>query len=358
MATRIGYADLVAFSAALLRAAGLAEGPAEATARLLVRGDLDGYPGHGIRRLVGYLGRAKRGVIQLDEGPRIIREGKTTAVMDGNHYIGQAVGIEAMGLAIAKAAEHGVGIVCVRRAGHVGRLADYVEMAADRGMIGMAMVSVGGGNVAPHGAMEPVGGTNPIAVGIPGRDGEHIIFDAATAAMSRSEIGLLAARGDPIPPGTLLDGKGSPTTDFDAFIGPPRGAILPFGGHKGSALNLIAEVMGGILSGNGLGREWADRGGAAVNGLWFQAIDVREFEELDAFEAKVEELRSFVHSRRPAAGFDSVRLPGERARALAAERRAGGVPVADSDWDALVRSAAELSVADVPAPLETRDARD
>ena len=57
MATRIGYADLVAFSAALLRSAGLAEGPAEATARLLVRGDLDGYPGHGIRRLVGYLGR-------------------------------------------------------------------------------------------------------------------------------------------------------------------------------------------------------------------------------------------------------------------------------------------------------------
>ena len=87
MATRIGYADLVAFSAALLRAAGLAEGPAEATARLLVRGDLDGYPGHGIRRLVGYLGRAKRGV----------------------------------------------GIVCVRRAGHVGRLADYVEMEARRG---------------------------------------------------------------------------------------------------------------------------------------------------------------------------------------------------------------------------------
>ncbi|MCH7482261.1 MAG: Ldh family oxidoreductase [Chloroflexi bacterium] len=205
MATRIGYADLVAFSAALLRAAGLAEGPAEATARLLVRGDLDGYPGHGIRRLVGYLGRAKRGVIQLDEGPRIIREGKTTAVMDGNHYIGQAVGIEAMGLAIAKAAEHGVGIVCVRRAGHVGRLADYVEMEADRE-----------GRSCPSGAQ-----------------------------------GL---------------------------------------------------------------RAQSDRRG---------------------------------HGRHPV-----------RQRARPRVGRPGSVPVADSDWDALVRSAAELSVADVPAPLETRDARD
>lgn len=355
---KIAYVDLVSFAGRLLSAAGLMQEHAEATARLLVRGDLDGYPGHGIRRLAGYLERVKRGVTQITEPPTIIREGKTTAVMDGNLYIGQVVALEAMQLAIAKAAEHGVGMVCVRRSGHVGRLADYVELAADRGMIGIAAVSVGGGHVAPYGAMEPVGGTNPIAVGIPGKDGEHIIFDAATAAMSRSEIGQLAARGEPIPPGVLLDGEGVPTTDFDAFVGPPRGAILPFGGHKGSALNLIAEVLGGILSGNGLGREWADKGAAAVNGLWFQAIDVREFAELDAFEAKVEELRSFVHSRRRARGFDEVRLPGERARALAAVRRSEGVPVADADWEALVRSAEELSVADVPTPLDSRGAQD
>ena len=356
-AIRIDYADLVSFSTRLLIAAGVVDEHAEPTARLLVRADLDGYAGHGIRRLVGYLQRVKRGVIQIDEPPRIVREGKTTAVIDGNLYIGQAVALEAMRLAIAKAAEHGVGIVCVRRSGHVGRLADYVELAADRGMIGIAAVSVGGGSVAPHGAMEPAWGTNPIAVGIPGKDGEHIIFDAATAAMSRGELGRLVARGDPVPPGVMLDGQGNPTTDYAAFIGPPRGATLPFGGYKGSGLGLVAEVLGGILSGNGLGREWLDRGAAAVNGLWFQAIDVREFQELDAFEAKVEELRSFVHSRRPAPGFGEVRRPGERARKLAAERRRSGVPIADADWEALVRSADELSVADVPTPLESGDAQ-
>ena len=356
-AIKIDYADLVSFSTRLLSAAGVVDKHAEPIARLLVRADLDGYPGHGIRRLVGYLGRVKRGVTQIVEPPRIVREGKTTAVIDGNLYIGQAVALEAMGLAIAKAGEHGVGIVCVRRSGHVGRLADYVELAADRGMIGIAAVSVGGGSVAPHGAMQPAWGTNPIAVGIPGKDGEHIIFDAATAAMSRSELGQRLARGEEVPPGVLLDGGGNPTTDYGAFIGPPRGVVLPFGGYKGSALGMVAEVLGGILSGNGLGPEWLDRGAAAVNGLWFQAIDVREFQELDAFEAKVEELRSFVHSRRPAPGFDEVRLPGDRARKLAAERRSGGVPVADGDWEAMLRSAQELSVADVPAPLETRGAQ-
>ncbi len=326
---------------------------AEVTARLLVRGDLDGYPGHGIRRLPAFLHRVELGVNQIHEPPKVVREGKTTAVIDGNLYIGQVVALQAMELAVAKAAEHGVGIVCVRRSGHVGRLADYVELAADRGMIGIATVSVGGGNVAPHGAMEPVTGTNPIAFGIPGKDGEHIIFDAATAAMSRSGLGELEARGEPVPLGVLLDGEGNPTDDPRAFIGPPRGVILPFGGTKGFALNMIAEVLGGILSGNGLGREWLDRGAAAINGLWLEAIDVREFQELDAFHAKVQELRSFVHSRKPAPGFDEVRLPGERSRRVAAERRRDGVPVADADWEALVRVAGELSVADVPSPLES-----
>ena len=139
--------------------------------------------------------------------------------------------------------------------------------------------------------------------------------------MSRSGVGELEARGEPVPPGVLLDGEGNPTDDPRAFIGPPRGVILPFGGTKGFALNMIAEVLGGILSGNGLGREWLDRGAAAINGLWLEAIDVREFQELDAFHAKVQELRSFVHSRKPAPGFDEVRLPGERSRRVAAERR-------------------------------------
>ena len=106
---------------------------AKLVAKLLVKADLRGYPGHGVTRVAPYLAWIKDGTINLREGPKIVREGKITAVIEGNHYIGQVAAHMAMELAIKKAKEHGVGVVTLRRASHSGRLADYMEMAADEG---------------------------------------------------------------------------------------------------------------------------------------------------------------------------------------------------------------------------------
>ena len=109
--------------------------------------------------------------------PKVVREGKSTAVMDGNLAIGQVVAHEGMTLAIRQAREHGVGMVCLRRSGPVGCLADYVvKMAAENSLIGMATASVGSGNIASYRGMEPVTGTNSMAFGFPVRNGQHIIF--------------------------------------------------------------------------------------------------------------------------------------------------------------------------------------
>ena len=336
--------ELVGVSQRLLAAGGVPFDDTLILAKLLVKADLRGYPGHGVTRIIPYLAWIKEGTISVAEKPELLREGKTTATIDGHHYPGQIVAHGAMELAIKKAQQHGVGVVGVRHASHCGRLADFVEMAAEEGMIGIGAVSVGAGNTAPYGSMQRVTGTNPMAFGIPGANGRHFILDFATSAMSMGEIQKRLAHGETIPDGVLIDGHGNPTTDFDALRRPPRGMFLPFGGYKGSGIALVTELLGGALTGNGLGRDWWEKGGHGVNGIFLQAIAVEEFQPLDEFTAKVDELVSFVKSRKPAPGFGEIFLPGERARRNEERQLKEGVEIDEVTWNQLTALASELAV--------------
>ena len=324
---------------------------AKLVAELLVKGELRGYAGHGVIRVAQYLEFIKNGIYKLSEKPAVEREGKITALVDGKHYIGQVAARMAMEMAIKKAKEHGAGIVCLRRAGHTGRLADYMEMAVDQGLIGFGAACVGSPVTTLYGGMEPIIGTNPMAFGIPARGGRQIILDFATASMSMGEIQKRVRNKEKIPAGVMLDGHGNPTTDFKTFRGPPRGVMLPFGGYKGSGVALISEILGGILSGNGLGNSWWKKGGHGVNGLFLQAFAVEEFQPLETFYDKVDELIALVKSTPCAPGFSEILLPGESARRREAANRKNGVEIDDGTWTGLTALAAELKVQDVPARL-------
>jgi uncharacterized oxidoreductase len=347
---RLNHEALLSFSQHLLAAGGMPPHDATLVAKLLVKADLRGYPGHGVTRVAPYLGWIQDGTIKLEEKPKILREHKLTAVIDGNHYIGQVVAHTGMSLAIEKAKEHGAGIVTLRRASHTGRLADYMEMAADAGLIAMGAVSVGSGTTTLHGGMERMTGTNPMSFGIPGRNGRHIILDFATSAMSMGEIQKRIARREAIPEDVLLDGYGKPTTDFNVFRGPPRGVFRAFGGYKGSGIALIAELLGGAFSGNGLSRDWWDKGGHGVNGVFLQAIAVEEIQPLDEFTAKVDDLVSFIKSRKPAPGFSEVLLPGEQGRRNQERQLREGVEVDEATWSQLIKLAGKFRV-NPPNPL-------
>ena len=342
--------ELISFAERLLSSGGFPGGDAGLVAKLLVKADLRGYPGHGVVRVAPYVAWIKDGTINVRERPKVERESKISAVIEGNHYIGQVAAHMAINLAVKKAKEHGAGIVCLRHAGHTGRLADYMEMATDAGLIGMGAVSVGSGTTTLYGGMERTTGTNPMAFGIPARNGGHIILDFATAAMSMGEIQKRAAKKQPIPDSTILDGYGNPTNDFKSFHGPPRGVFLPFGGYKGSGVALITEILGGIFTGNGPGRNWWNKGGHAVNGVFLQAIAVEEFQPLDDFFEKVDEFVSFVKSTRPAPGFNAIVLPGEHARANEARQIKDGVEIDEGTWEQLKALADELGIKDLAQP--------
>ena len=348
---RLDHNELLNFTASLLSAGGMPPDDAKLVAKLLVKADLRGYPGHGVTRVAPYLAWIKDGTINLRERPKIQHEGKISAVIEGNHYIGQAVASMAMELAIKKAKEHGVGLVTLRRASHTGRLADYMEMAADTGLIAMGAVSVGSGTTTLYGGMERIIGTHPMAFGIPARNGCHIILDFATASMSMGEIQKRVARKEKIPDGVMLDGHGNPTNDFRNFYGPPRGVFLPFGGYKGSGVALITEILGGLLSGNGLAKHWWDKGGHGINGVFLQAIAVEEFQPIGEFFDRVDELIAFVKSRKTAPGFKEILLPGEQGRRNEERQMRDGVEIDQATWMELKQVAIELKIHQLPKTL-------
>jgi len=325
---------------------------AKLVADLLVRGELRGYAGHGVIRVRPYLDWIKDGTYQIKERPAIEREGKIAAAVDGKHYIGQVAACFAMELAIKKTKEHGAGIVTLRRAGHTGRLADYMEMATAQGMIGIGAACVGSAVTALYGAMKPITGTNPMAFGIPARGGKQIILDFATASMSMGEIQKRVRAKEKIPAGVMLDGHGNPTTDFDAFRGPPRGVFTAFGGYKGSGVALMTEILAGLLSGNGMGKLYWDNRGHGVNGLFLQAFAVEEFQPLETFYDKVDEMIGFIKSTKCAPGFSEILLPGESGRRREAQNQQRGVEIEGPTWEALKELAGTLKVATPPIQLQ------
>ena len=162
-----------------------------------------------------------------------------------------------------KAASAGVAIIAVRNSGHIGRVGDWAEMAAEAGFVSVHFVNVAGSQlVAPFGGVDRRISTAPFTVGFPIDGGEPIILDFATSMVAEGKIMVAASGGKPLPPGVLIDHDGSLSNDpatlyghgQDANLRGPRagtGAIRAMGEHKGSGLALVCELLAGALTNSG-----------------------------------------------------------------------------------------------------------
>ena len=116
--------------------------------------------------------------------------------------------------------------------------------------------------VVPHGARKPLFGTNPIAFAAPCAGHAPIVFDMATSAIAHGDVQIAAGKGEQLPEGMGVDSKGQPTCDPQAIL--EGGALLPFGGHKGSALSMMVELLAAALTGGNFSFEfdWSQHPGA------------------------------------------------------------------------------------------------
>ena len=198
-------------------------------ATLLVRANLRGHDSHGVIRVPQYVASWKKGEADPKAEPVVVQDGPATALVDGKGGFGQIVARRGMEVAMAKAAAIGVAAVGVYNSNHIGRLADYTEMALERDMLAFLAVNAGGAGqrMAPWGGRAPRLSTNPFAFACPTGSAVPISFDVATTVAAEGKVRVKRNRKEQTPPGWLIDADGKPTTDPNALYGKPEGSILP-----------------------------------------------------------------------------------------------------------------------------------
>ncbi|MDQ6691480.1 MAG: Ldh family oxidoreductase [Candidatus Dormibacteraeota bacterium] len=349
----IAPAHLEAFAVSLLTALGTPPEIAVTVGRHLVGANLAGHDSHGVLRLPQYAAEVDRGELHPAATPLLTNERGAVAVIDGRAGFGHSATAFAMEWAAQKAAETGIAGAAIRHANHIGRLGEYAEIAARRGVIGITTVGVvGAGGVSPFGARGRFLGTNPWSIGIPS-DGEPMIFDAATSAVAEGKLRLARAKGVPVAAGAIVSSEGEATTDpNDYYAG---GAMLPMGGalagHKGFGLSLAAALIGGLAMiddpqatmGGTSGRANA-HSAAWLGGAFVVALDPAWFGPASSYLSAVGGALSDVRRQAPAAGVDRVLVPGDPERRSRESRAAHGIPIPQATWTELSELAARYGV--------------
>jgi uncharacterized oxidoreductase len=305
---------------------------AGAIAEHLVDASLSGMESHGVMRVMQYADRMRSGEMKIGVQPEVRRTERGATVVDGH----MGSGIPAMALAyetaIGLAGETGLGAVSVLNTGHTGRHGAYAEKAAEQGFL---TICTGGGNHLVHGMVAPHGGakgmlpTNPWTIAMPGGDRGPVVMDFATGRIAGGWIYAARSAGALLPEDSVIDRDGNPTRDPEDYFN--GGAILPFGGHKGFALALMAEMIGEAMLGP-----------SSPECNWFLlAIDTRRFREPSALQAAAEDVLNDLRTCPPAPGFERVEIPGEREREQKA-RSNGVIAVPEETWAQLLALSAEL----------------
>ncbi|CDX35491.1 putative enzyme [Mesorhizobium plurifarium] len=227
----------------ILRDAGLAGKHAEAVAAVIVAGQRDECHSHGLYRLIGCAHSLATGRVNKAARPKINDTAPSIVKVDADYGFSPYAYNEGIALALAKARSQGLAALAINRCYHFSALWAEVEPLAEQGFAALALTPSHSW-VAPAGGTRPLFGTNPIAFAWPRADNHPFVFDFATSATARGEIELRRRAGKSIAPGLALDQSGRPTVDPAEAL---RGAMLTFGGHKGSALSTMVELLAGPL---------------------------------------------------------------------------------------------------------------
>lgn len=345
---------------------GVPEEDAGICADVLITSDKRGIDSHGIGRLKHiYYDRIKIGIQEPLTNFEIIREGPTTAVVDGHHGMGHVIGYKAMQTAIDKAAEYGMGMVAVRNSTHYGIAGYYSLMAADAGMI-----SINGSNarpsIAPTFGVENMLGTNPMTFGIPTDEPFPFVLDCATSVSQRGKIEVYGRAGKEIPAGWVIGEDGTTRTDTlqilqdlvagKAALAPLGGLGEETGGYKGYGYAAVVEILCSALQGGAflkglLGWENGKRVHYKL-GHFFIAVDVQAFIELEEFKKTTGEILRALRASRKAPGEDRIYTAGEKEHLAWQERKGKGAPINETLRENMVIMREELGLNDYVFPWD------
>ena len=341
---------LTAFTAVIFERCAVPPAVARQVADSLVQGNLKGHDSHGVIRIIQYVDWMAKGWVNPHGRLTVVREQPCILALDGDFGFGQVIGRDAMDLGIAKAKRDGACIVSLKRSGHLGRVGEFMEMAAEAGLVCFSFTNTHGSGVlvAPHGGYERRLSANPIGGGAPMPAGSELIMDMSTSTIAEGKIKVALSKGESLPPHLIVNGHGEPSTSPEEYYGQPPGSLLPMAGHKGFALSLFCEVMAGALTGAGCSKPGVER---VANGFMAFLLDPVAFCGQEFFETELGQLAKWVKSSRLAPGFAEILLPGEPEARIQATGERNGVEIAETTWAKICDLATARQVP-IPGVLE------
>lgn len=340
-------AQLTDFVARTFVAAGVPDTEAELVAKSLVDSNLCGHDSHGVVRVMEYLDALTKHELRANVPLQVVSQTSVVFVCDGHLGFGQVQMQRLIDLLDQPAREFGIACGAMRRSGHIGRLGEWAERLAARGLVGLLSVNDNGvlTCVAPPGGVQPVLSTNPIAIGVP-LEQNSIVLDISTSMVANGKLQVARLAGQTVPDGWLIDANGKPTNDPHARLTNPPGTILPMGGYKGFGLGLLFDMLVGGLSGGCCPPAPTDE--IECNNVFLMVIDPDRFAGRSHFTQQAQGLADFARSARRQPGIEATRLPHDRSQATRETRWRDGLPLDAGTWNELLKRAASLGIEACP----------
>ncbi|NYT23260.1 Ldh family oxidoreductase [Alcaligenaceae bacterium] len=303
---RLAVGELAALLARVFERHGASAEVAGVLGRNVAHAQRDGSDSHGLFRIPGYLSTLASGWVDGRAVPVVTDAAPAFVSVDARNGFAQPAHEAARALLLDKLRSQGVALLAIHDSHHFAALWPDVEPYARLGYVALTFVN-SMACVVPHGGKRALFGTNPIAFAAPRAGGDPLVFDLATSAMAHGDVQIAAREGRDLPPEHGVDAGGRPTCDPRAIL--DGGALLPFGGHKGSALSMMVELLAAALTGGNFSFDfsWDEHPGAQTprTGQLLIVIDPGR----GAGANFAERAEALVRAMR---GAGQERLPGDR----------------------------------------------
>ena len=341
-AIRVSAQRLADWGVQVFRALGSPPAEAAQVAHGLVNANLLGHDSHGIGLAPTYVENVRAGHAVPGQSLRVVTDAGALVTLNGGKGFGQAMGEAAMTVAIERARQHGSAVVGLFDTHHLGRIGQWGEQCASAGLVSVHFVNVRSRPiVAPWGGSDARVSTNPFCVAVPHAP-HALVLDYATASIALGKTRVAVDERRMLADGLLLDRRGLPTNDPNVMWGETIGAILPFAEHKGWALSVMCELLGGALSGGHV------QDGASIhpmlNSMLTLVFDPVRLGTAATLPDEVRRLADWVRASPPMAGRGPIQLPGEPERRVAQIRGRDGIPMPRRTLDSLAATAKSLGV--------------
>ena len=362
----VDFDSLENFVVDVFKGVGVPEEDARICAGVLITADKRGIDSHGIARLKPiYYDRIKTGIQSPKTNIEIVRDGPTTAVIDGHNGMGMVISKKSMALAIEKAKKMGLGMVTVRNSTHYGIAGYYVLMAIEAGMIGISGTNARP-SIAPTFGVENMLGTNPLTYGAPSDEEFPFVLDCATSIAQRGKIEVYDRAGKNIPPGWVIGEGGKTRTDShqilqDLKVG--KAALVPLGGigeetagYKGYGYAAVVEILSAALQ-NGKYLKMLsgveDGQSVPINlGHFFIAINISAFTDLNSFKKITGDILRSLRSSKKAPEAERIYTAGEKEYLAWLERKDKGAPINKNLQQQIITLKEELGLTQHKFPFE------